>query len=153
MHPCEGHISQKRRSALAHTDTVCVRKPKTGSACSCAGVERDGRASQCSSLGMRHSLTHEELQMRPEKSTSSRFFTIRRISVAAQARTRFSCVISKKIAHKAVDRNRAKRRVRSAFPLDAARGLYVIQIKKPALTASFSEMRVDIQALLQSLAR
>jgi ribonuclease P protein component len=99
---------------------------------------------------MRSGLSHSDHALRPVKTVSGRFFTLQRLSSLGNE-TRFSCSISKKIAPRAVDRNRARRRVRAAFRLIGRSGLFVIQIKKPALLAHYTELTEELRALSERL--
>ncbi len=98
---------------------------------------------------MRFGLSHQEHALRPEKTVMGRFFAIQRLS---QAETlRFSCIISKKVAQKAVERNRIRRRVRALFREAAKPGLFVIRVKKQACDAEFQELRKEITSLIMKL--
>lgn len=101
---------------------------------------------------MRTGLSHKEHALRPVKIISGRFFTLQKLPFLG-GKTRFSCSISKKVAVKAVDRNRARRRVRAAFRAITKPGLFVIQIKKPALVASYTEIIDELRALTEKMAR
>lgn len=64
-----------------------------------------------------------------------------------------ACVISKKTAARAADRNRIRRRcreiLRSGLPLLAKGTILVLYAKKDAVKASFSDMKADIEKLLK----
>lgn len=85
------------------------------------------------------------------KVVSGKLFSLAALSFAGIPR--FSCSVSKKVAHRAVDRNRAKRRARAAFlnVASKARGLYLVTIKKPALAAPFSSLEEELRMLLHML--
>lgn len=76
---------------------------------------------------------------------SGRLFNIQKLPYSG-SEARFSCSISKKVASKATERNRVRRRVRAAFR-DVAKGpgLFVIVIKKPALLAAYDELREELK--------
>ncbi len=99
---------------------------------------------------MRSGLSHQEHALRPVKTVSGRFFTLQSLPFLG-SKLRFSCSISKKVAVRAVDRNRARRRVRAAFRSVARPGLFVIQIKKSALTASYTEITEELRALTEKM--
>ncbi|HEY4516987.1 MAG TPA: ribonuclease P protein component [Candidatus Paceibacterota bacterium] len=69
--------------------------------------------------------------------------------------TKVSCVVSKKTALKAHDRNLLKRRCREVLRphIKTLKHPYalVLQAKKQARGASFSEIREDVENLVQSL--
>lgn len=100
---------------------------------------------------MRGGLSHSEHALRPEKVISGVFFSVQRLPSSGQ-KGQFSCTISKKVAPKAVDRNKARRRARAALrSMGDLRGLYVIHIKKPALTASYARIVEELRAQLARL--
>lgn len=99
---------------------------------------------------MRAGLSHQEHALRPEKAASGRFFTIQRLAGTGD-QFRFSCVVSKKVAQKAVDRNRVRRQARAAFRHLALSGLFVIHVKKPALSVTFQELREEVGVLAKKL--
>lgn len=65
---------------------------------------------------------------------------------------RWACVVSKKVAQKAVDRNKLKRRMRSVLLplLKQVRDpqWIVLQAKRGASQASFAELKRDMHALV-----
>ncbi len=95
---------------------------------------------------MRAGLSHQDHARKPEKAASGRLFTIQRLPFQGDT-ARFSCVVSKKVARTAVDRNRVRRRVRAAFRPLVVTGLFVIHIKKPALAAPFTEIARELAEL------
>ena len=70
---------------------------------------------------------------------------------------KFACVVSKKVARKAVDRNRLKRRCRAAgaalLPSLIEPLVIVIYPKIGVLTVSFTELRRSLEALLVKMQR
>lgn len=100
---------------------------------------------------MRSGLSHGEYALRPLKTVSGKLFTVQRLPYS-ESDTRFSCVVSKKVVPKAVDRNRAKRRARAAFKeVWPEAGLYVVHVKKLALSANFKELCSELSMLLEKL--
>ncbi|MCE9541778.1 ribonuclease P protein component [Candidatus Kaiserbacteria bacterium] len=95
-----------------------------------------------------HRLTVADLKaFRPSRRIHGTFFSL---SVAPAADIRTACVVSKKVAARAVARNLIKRRVRSIFPAllpGLAPGHYVLYAKKDAAAADFSEIRADVTKL------
>ena len=70
----------------------------------------------------------------------------------------WTCVVSKKVMRRAVDRNRAKRQCRAAFmetrkdmPLSPL--AYIVHVKSAARSAAYSELLSDIRTLLLSASR
>jgi ribonuclease P protein component len=100
---------------------------------------------------MRNSLTHKDFAQKPLKTISGTFFALS-VQSAAQ-NLRFSCVASKKVSLKAVERNRIKRRARpiAAEALAGHPGAFVVSIKKAALDASTGALREDLQKLIMRL--
>lgn len=87
------------------------------------------------------------MQRKPRWRVSGTFFVLSQLSL--QDVDGFSCVISKKTAPTAVERNRAKRRARTAFlAAGGGRGAYVIGIRKPALAAPHHELVRELSKLL-----
>lgn len=80
-----------------------------------------------------------------------RFFTLTAV-FRASGGTRAACVVSKKTAARAVDRNRIKRRAREALRAElreiTAPLSLVLYTKKEALDAPFSELAADIRQLI-----
>lgn len=89
---------------------------------------------------------------RPERRFSGELFSV---AVAKALRTGFACVISKKVAPRAVDRNTVKRRVRAVVSPHLASlppAAYVFYAKSGAPVATFAEVKRDIEKLLQRIA-
>jgi len=70
----------------------------------------------------------------------------------AETAAGFACVVSKKVAVKAVDRNLIKRRVRAAIYgslKQAQPGSYMFHAKKQAKDASYIEIEQDVRTLME----
>jgi ribonuclease P protein component len=117
------------------------------STCFCVAVERGAHDSR--SRQMRNSLTHKDFIQRPQKTVSGAFFTISLLSSSTSSR--FSCVASKKLSLKAVERNRAKRRTRAIATavLKGRPGAFVIIIKRAALEGAREALRADLEKLVE----
>ena len=92
--------------------------------------------------------------MRPARRIHGAFFTL---SIAAHPEPgkRYACVVSKKVATHAVDRNLVKRRCRHALRalVIPSRPLaLVFSAKKSARDATYHEIAEDIKKLLNSAA-
>ena len=91
----------------------------------------------------------------PARRVSNELFSIAMWPLSPGVEPQFSCVVSKKTAKKAVDRNKLKRRCREiASPLVASlkRPIAVIVYpKKTALTVPFEEAETSIASLLVKL--
>ncbi len=61
-----------------------------------------------------------------------------------------ACVVSKKVAAKAVDRNRIKRRCRAVLSkhVGSGRSIFVVIAKKGVASASFADVSSDIESLI-----
>jgi len=101
-----------------------------------------------------HRLTREDFSSRPPtRRLHGALFSLS-ASPRASGGAKFACVVSKKVALKAHDRNLLKRRCREAARtylkhLKAPLAL-VAQAKKQAVGASFADIREDIKNLIQS---
>ena len=99
-----------------------------------------------------YSLTRADFILKaPIKRFHGVFFSLV-TSSANEGVSKFACVVSKKVALRANVRNLIKRRCRAVFR-DHMIGLqdhriYIFTAKKSAVTASFPEMRADIQKLV-----
>jgi ribonuclease P protein component len=96
-------------------------------------------------------LTHEAMQHLRGKRLHGALFSLL-CAPLPSGRSKAAIVVSKKVAAKATDRNRIKRRARAAVAsrlktLGEPRAL-VFTAKKEASTASFAEIRADIEALV-----
>jgi ribonuclease P protein component len=83
-----------------------------------------------------------------------RYFSLS-ITRQSEGEPKFACVVSKKAAKRAVDRNRIKRRAKEALGA-MLKGTtvpvsLVLYAKKEALTASYSDLAADIRALLAQM--
>src|SRR3989338_2944614 len=91
----------------------------------------------------------------PRVRASNELFSVALWSLKHGLEPKFACVVSKKVAAKATDRNRLKRQCREiASPLVAAMKMscaVVIYPKAAALDTTFAEMRTSIAALLVKL--
>ncbi|RJQ33447.1 ribonuclease P protein component [Candidatus Parcubacteria bacterium] len=102
-------------------------------------------------------LSRAEFPTRPPKRrVADELFSVSLWPINIGLEPKCSCVVSKKVAAKAVDRNTLKRRSReivaplvSAFKQPVA---IVVYPKKAALNASFAEIKVSLSALLAKLA-
>lgn len=85
-----------------------------------------------------------------ERRLSGAFLSLGVGVVSQRIRGGFACVVSKKVARKAVDRNRIKRRVRAIMREVTLSGpLVVIVYAKPGAShATMQDLREDIMALL-----
>lgn len=88
-------------------------------------------------------------EFRPARRFSGTFFSLA-VAPSRDGKTRFACVVSKKVSPKAVVRNTVKRRARAAAN-EAARGAspvtLVLTAKHPAASAGYSDIKADIGAL------
>lgn len=104
-------------------------------------------------MPQKYRLTVADLRaFRADRRLSSTYFSL---SIGKAAQVGAACVISKKIAARAVDRNRVKRRCRAALlpllpALSPAR--YVFYAKKEAVRAESGEIARDLQKLVERLA-
>jgi ribonuclease P protein component len=86
---------------------------------------------------------------RPERRLSGTYFSL---GVARSAHAQVACVVSKKVAMHATDRNKVKRRARAVISARLATLLplqYVFYAKKGAAQALFSEIQEDLVALIK----
>lgn len=103
----------------------------------------------------KHRLSHAELvrlsKMRVAR-THGAHFSLTSVLFPEGGRPKFACVVSKKIALRAVDRNRIQRRCRELVrnQISALHEPYalVLYAKRGASTLSFEETRKDVVALL-----
>lgn len=97
-------------------------------------------------------LTNAELRrLKPKKRLHGIVFSLSVAPLSASTRAKFACVVSKRIASRAVDRNTLKRRCRAALqPVSAqlSPAAYVFTAKREAAAASYAAVREDIQSLL-----
>ena len=98
------------------------------------------------------SLTNAELRrMRPGRKVHGRFFMLTR-SPLFPPRPKCAVVVSKKVAVKAVKRNRIKRQGRSILATllsELGSGAHVFTAKREAASASFAQMEADIRELVR----
>ena len=112
----------------------------------------------CSPLGLmphKSRLSHAEMaSQRGAKRLQGNLFSLSTFSLSG-GDAKFTCVVSKKVAQKAVDRNRLKRQCREVVRPLMKRVQHplalVLTAKKSAATAPFSAIREDIERLIQSL--
>lgn len=102
----------------------------------------------------KNSLSHEEIARLPRgRRIAGRFFSLS-IAPLPSGPAKISCVVSKKVSLKAVERNVVKRRCREAARTDLKTIeqplALIFHAKKGAAQASFAEIRQDIEKLLQS---
>ncbi len=100
----------------------------------------------------KYRLTVADLKaFRPLRRLSSAYFSL---AISKASRTGVACVVSKKVSLRAIDRNRVKRRARSAllpFLSRLAPGTYVLYAKKEVLAATSKESSHDIEKLIERL--
>jgi len=102
-----------------------------------------------------HRLSHAELSCLPRaRRVRGALFSLS-VSPRDGQYTKVSCVVSKKAAPKAHERNLLKRRCREALRLRiktlTRRYALVLHAEKQARNASFARIREDVANLLQSL--
>ena len=81
------------------------------------------------------------------------FFSVS-ISASRTGNAQFACVVSKKVAMKAVTRNLIRRRCRAVLEKSARStppGVYMFLAKKDAAKATYSELAHDIETLLRNI--
>ena len=102
----------------------------------------------------KHRLSGEEIRTLSGKRLHGRFFSLLVASVSG-SETKCACVVSKKAARLAVDRNKIKRRCRSVLSKrvpSVRKGLALVFYAKPGVKdVEFSEIERDIEALLSRL--
>ena len=94
----------------------------------------------------------EVLRMKSSRKLHARHCVIA-ITPTPELPTALTCVVSKKVARHAVDRNRIKRRIREAFRRVDAVPPYATLVVYPrisVLTIPFDELLDDIQTCLKS---
>lgn len=85
---------------------------------------------------------------RPERRLAGEYFSL---GIAGADRLGAACVVSKKVAARAVDRNTVKRRVRSILITELPHlspATYVFYAKKGVVEATFADIRKDISKML-----
>ncbi len=91
----------------------------------------------------------------PKARVADELFSVALWSVHQGLEPKFGCVVSKKVAARAVDRNALKRRCREiALPLVGGMKrpvAIVVYPKKAALGASFAQMKASLSKLLAEL--
>jgi len=95
----------------------------------------------------------KQLAARRPRRAAGRFTSL---SLYAGGPLRYTCVVSKKTAAKAAERNRLKRRCREAARLalaDVPEGAFVFRPLRPALRAPFAELAQDVRALVLKAVR
>lgn len=73
---------------------------------------------------------------------------------AGSGAAKFACVVSKKVAAKAFARNLMKRRCREICRSEANAlpgGVYIVTAKRAAATATFADLKADIERLLRAV--
>jgi len=96
-------------------------------------------------------LRRREFPKRHQRRVNGELFSLALSPVSGSSPAKFSCVVSKKIAPRAVDRNTLKRRCREVFrPLlaDKKAMLVVVYPKKSALLVSYAHFSREAKALL-----
>lgn len=92
--------------------------------------------------------------LKTTKRLQGAYFTLS-YSLKDGSKAGFSCVVSKKTAAKAVERNLIKRRCRAAaLPLvrTLPGGMYICTAKKGASIATYRDLAADIRSLLSKVA-
>jgi len=83
------------------------------------------------------------------------FFTLSISSLNADTETKYACIVSKKVASKAVERNRIKRLCREATRIglssSAQPRALVLHAKRAAKGVSSGELRRDVSVLLKKM--
>jgi ribonuclease P protein component len=101
-------------------------------------------------------LTGAEIRgLRSPRRIHGDFFSVL-VAPSAGKQPKCACVVSKKIALKAHDRNLIKRRCRAAVAKGISTlpaGAYVFHAKKDAPKAAFRDIDRDVAAILKQLAR
>ena len=85
---------------------------------------------------------------RPERRFSGTFFSL---AIGKRSRTGVACVVSKKVAPRAVDRNQVKRRAKAVLASllsSLSPAAYVLYAKSGAVDAAFLEVKRDIEKLV-----
>ncbi len=105
-----------------------------------------------------HRLTRIDFtRMRGFKRLNGRFFTLSFGTLSERTSSGVACVVSSKIAAKAVDRNRIKRRCRAILSGHVSQLrpsiVLVFVAKKGASTASFEETTNDLMELISQVKR
>ncbi len=99
----------------------------------------------------RHDFNH----LKVERRVGGTYLTLAIGSVHGRQVRGFACVVSKKAARKAVDRNRIKRRIRAIFqkiiPSLPHPTVVVVYAKSGASNAQIDDLRKDIYPLLTRL--
>ncbi len=86
---------------------------------------------------------------RPERRLAGEFFSL---GIARSDRRGAACVVSKKVAAHAVDRNTVKRRVRAILMQELpllSPATYVLYAKKGVVEATFVDVRSDLVKLFR----
>lgn len=93
--------------------------------------------------------------LRPARRIHGNYFSLTATPSAVLTEPKVACVVSKKIAARAVDRNRVKRQCREAlrpFIKEVQKPTALIfRAKREAVEATFAEIRQDIQKLLERI--
>lgn len=99
-------------------------------------------------------LTGAEIrELRSPRRLHGGFFSVS-ISASRTGSAQFACVVSKKVAMKAVTRNLIRRRCRAVLEKSAQLtppGVYLFLAKKDAAKATYQELAHDIEALLREV--
>lgn len=99
-------------------------------------------------------LTGAEIRsIRSPRRVHGSYFSLSISATAADA-VRFACVVSKKVAARAVDRNLLKRRCREIVAKRISyvpSGTYLLYAKKGALSATYKDLERDIVQMLEGV--
>jgi len=86
--------------------------------------------------------------LNPFLKEGGRFFTLT-VAKSSDGQPHFACIVSKKTAHRAHERNRIKRRCRAAVREISPREpfAFVFTAKRSALDAEYAEILTDVRSL------
>jgi len=103
----------------------------------------------------KHRLSHKDFSHIPHKGrrrVDGTYFSLSVSVGGVGTSTKTACIISKKAIHKAIDRNKIKRRVREiARPLIRSTQdpiHFIFYTKQTALKASYKNLKADIETLI-----
>jgi ribonuclease P protein component len=97
----------------------------------------------------------KDLAKKPKKSLFGDFCTISYTLDKSLIKSRFSVVVSKKVAKTAVSRNLIKRRfyaVIESLPVPQNPYIAIVYVKKEAVKASFTQISAEVNSILSKIA-